>query len=265
MYDSRIGRRWEIDPVFYHWQSPYAAFNNNPIYFADPSGLEGEDVSGDKKGEVLKDEKGNVLKDENGQELRASFDSFEVKEKRLSKPMVRYYNMKQDNDGSFVPFNKFVYHKPHTSFQVIGASVKNKMIFGQLSLGARFFIMGNHGTIADGKTFIVLDQSFQATLAMPNLNGAISYGWGEMIMSSYLDDPLEIIINAEEKTYYNITLPIPGGRGATITFYQVKGNAGIDKTFIYNCIVIGKGGKGLIDTPTMNKLKKQRKKSINIC
>jgi RHS repeat-associated protein len=47
MYDSRIGRRWEIDPLTYEWQSPYAAFNNNPIYYADPSGLEGEGTDPD--------------------------------------------------------------------------------------------------------------------------------------------------------------------------------------------------------------------------
>jgi RHS repeat-associated protein len=43
MYDSRIGRRWEMDPITYEDQSPYAAFNNNPIYYSDPLGLEGED------------------------------------------------------------------------------------------------------------------------------------------------------------------------------------------------------------------------------
>jgi RHS repeat-associated protein len=42
MYDSRLGRRWEVDPITYPWQSPYATFNNNPIYFADPRGLKGE-------------------------------------------------------------------------------------------------------------------------------------------------------------------------------------------------------------------------------
>ncbi len=51
-YDSRTGRRWENDPLTYPWQSPYATFNNNPIYFADPAGLEGEgggDSGGDKE------------------------------------------------------------------------------------------------------------------------------------------------------------------------------------------------------------------------
>jgi len=42
-YDSRLGRRWNTDPVRYAWQSSYAAFNNNPIYFSDPLGLEGTD------------------------------------------------------------------------------------------------------------------------------------------------------------------------------------------------------------------------------
>ena len=40
-YDSRLGRRWNIDPITYASQSPYASFNNNPIFFSDPSGLEG--------------------------------------------------------------------------------------------------------------------------------------------------------------------------------------------------------------------------------
>ncbi len=41
-YDSRLGRRWNVDPIAYEFQSYYACFNNNPICFADPSGLEGE-------------------------------------------------------------------------------------------------------------------------------------------------------------------------------------------------------------------------------
>jgi LysM repeat protein len=40
-YDPRTGRRWNIDPLARYWQSPYVCFNNSPIVFADPDGLEG--------------------------------------------------------------------------------------------------------------------------------------------------------------------------------------------------------------------------------
>jgi len=37
-YDSRIGRRWNIDPVMKPWESSYSTFSNNPIWFTDPLG-----------------------------------------------------------------------------------------------------------------------------------------------------------------------------------------------------------------------------------
>lgn len=39
-YDSRLGRRWNIDPVVKTHESPYATFANNPIWFVDPSGAD---------------------------------------------------------------------------------------------------------------------------------------------------------------------------------------------------------------------------------
>jgi RHS repeat-associated protein len=43
-YDARLGRWLSIDPLTLNYpsQSPYAAFNNNPIYYSDPTGLEGD-------------------------------------------------------------------------------------------------------------------------------------------------------------------------------------------------------------------------------
>lgn len=43
-YDSRVVRRWNVDPRFreYASQSPYACFNGNPILFNDPTGEGGE-------------------------------------------------------------------------------------------------------------------------------------------------------------------------------------------------------------------------------
>jgi RHS repeat-associated protein len=39
-YDSRIGKRWNIDPVLRVWESPYSCFSNNPILQNDPDGDE---------------------------------------------------------------------------------------------------------------------------------------------------------------------------------------------------------------------------------
>ena len=39
-YDSRLGRRWNIDPVVKVHESPYVAFANNPIWFRDPNGAD---------------------------------------------------------------------------------------------------------------------------------------------------------------------------------------------------------------------------------
>ncbi|MFY7733270.1 MAG: polymorphic toxin type 44 domain-containing protein, partial [Bacteroidia bacterium] len=39
-YDSRLGRRWNVDPLSkdFPWQSSYLTFNNNPISLIDPDG-----------------------------------------------------------------------------------------------------------------------------------------------------------------------------------------------------------------------------------
>jgi RHS repeat-associated protein len=48
-YDPRIGRRWNIDPIMKEYESPYATYSNNPIYFVDPSGANSEgNGDGDK-------------------------------------------------------------------------------------------------------------------------------------------------------------------------------------------------------------------------
>jgi RHS repeat-associated protein len=60
-YDPRLGRWKSLDPLMakYPQMSPYVAFNNNPVFFIDPLGLEGtngdegggEPVKGHEKGE----------------------------------------------------------------------------------------------------------------------------------------------------------------------------------------------------------------------
>src|SRR5690554_5700060 len=44
-YDPRVVHRWNRDPMSfkYPWQSPYVINNNNPLFYTDPFGLEGEE------------------------------------------------------------------------------------------------------------------------------------------------------------------------------------------------------------------------------
>lgn len=65
MYDSRIGRRWELDPLHYDDQSPYSTYNDNPIRYSDQSGLKGDDVIATD----TKTGKTTYHKDANGKDL----------------------------------------------------------------------------------------------------------------------------------------------------------------------------------------------------
>ena len=59
-YDPRVGRWLSLDPLMtkYPAMSPFSAFNNSPIYFADPTGLEGEGATDPKTHKI---EKGETL------------------------------------------------------------------------------------------------------------------------------------------------------------------------------------------------------------
>jgi len=37
-YDPRLMRRWNVDPVYKAYESPYCTFGNNPIFYIDPHG-----------------------------------------------------------------------------------------------------------------------------------------------------------------------------------------------------------------------------------
>ena len=63
-YDARVARWKSLDPLMakYANQSPYATFNNNPIFFSDPTGLEGEEKPLNKSEKKFKKEVVDILK-----------------------------------------------------------------------------------------------------------------------------------------------------------------------------------------------------------
>tara|TARA_B100000674_G_scaffold238616_1_gene196111 strand:- start:1364 stop:4846 length:3483 start_codon:yes stop_codon:yes gene_type:complete len=46
-YDSRIGKRWSLDPAYKHHLSNYSVLGNNPIVFVDPNGDDWFECDGD--------------------------------------------------------------------------------------------------------------------------------------------------------------------------------------------------------------------------
>ncbi len=60
-YDSRLGRRWNVDPIVKPWESIYACYRNCPILLIDPTG---EDVDLSKLSEEDKSEIKNKVNSE---------------------------------------------------------------------------------------------------------------------------------------------------------------------------------------------------------
>ena len=62
--DTRLGGRWwSTDRIVKPWESPYAGFSNNPIYFIDPEGLDSKDRKEKRQGR--KDGKGTKYSADN--------------------------------------------------------------------------------------------------------------------------------------------------------------------------------------------------------
>ncbi len=51
-YDSRLGRRWNVDPVDKPWQTRYHAFSNKPIWNIDPNGANDDNYTIHDDGKV---------------------------------------------------------------------------------------------------------------------------------------------------------------------------------------------------------------------
>ena len=68
-YDTRIGRRANVDPIVKFWRSPYDVLDNNPIWKNDPYG---DDDYFNTKGEFLRsDNKGSLIKIDDGKNIIA--------------------------------------------------------------------------------------------------------------------------------------------------------------------------------------------------
>jgi len=89
-YDPRLGRWKSLDPLAGKFanMSPFNAFNNNPIFYTDPLGLEGE--KGSKKNKSKKD-KGNS-KTEDGESESSSTESGNMDDVAINTDDTKIWN-----------------------------------------------------------------------------------------------------------------------------------------------------------------------------
>ncbi len=59
-YDPAVARFTSIDPVTHHSMSTYTAFDNNPVFWADPSGADSETFDDYWNCQVANDENGGI-------------------------------------------------------------------------------------------------------------------------------------------------------------------------------------------------------------
>ncbi len=102
-YDSRLGRRWNIDNVVKHWESGYATFSNNPIFFVDPYGNTAGDYyskSGEHLGnDGIDDNKGYVA---NKEDVKFKSDGKIVDSEKTSKEVFTDNHKEFQNTASLL-------------------------------------------------------------------------------------------------------------------------------------------------------------------
>jgi RHS repeat-associated protein len=214
-YDPRIGRWLSLDPLMaqFPWQSPYCAFDNNPVYFTDPTGLKAEDwVRGGKSADGKKTYDDNVWhweesvtgKDQadalgandwiprsesrtittiDDKKATLSFDNFN------NRPQVEYENITENVESGISPF--------------LWSQVRTPDFSGAITNpGAGVFMIGN-----DPFDRAALKNQWGSSKTWHQFNGyvndmaweALFFAGGEAIMCGFLAKPTKLIYNTAKE------------------------------------------------------------------
>lgn len=127
-YDPRLGRRWNVDPVVKHQESPYATFANNPIWLVDPLGNDTNKVNSDGSQVVVQDLESTVnyqYTEDDG--TTHNLGSFEVNENGLIKLEDYNYSSQGLNIGFDVKNPDNTYMDPNALGSLLGALAENNI------------------------------------------------------------------------------------------------------------------------------------------
>lgn len=115
-YDSRIGRRWNIDPIFKEFESPYSTMGGNPVAFSDYFGLDwGTETSGTGKN------KKTILKSDVGDDIKGFEDWYKKSGLNLSKD--QYNKLHTDVETLLNNSKKTIYDRVNVTMTTIQGSI----------------------------------------------------------------------------------------------------------------------------------------------
>ncbi len=92
-YDARVARRWNVDPIFKEYESPFACLGNNPICVVDINGADTFDTNG-KLIRETKDHSINIQCIDNGKEVTKDITAMAlttVAQRIIIARVVEYY------------------------------------------------------------------------------------------------------------------------------------------------------------------------------
>jgi RHS repeat-associated protein len=101
-YDPRLGRWLSLDPMMgkYPNMSPYVAFNNNPVYFTDPLGLEGGPPENPSDGQIYTTDDGDQYQYSVNEEGKGSWTGYvgevEVTAQKPSEASIKIARLKHE-------------------------------------------------------------------------------------------------------------------------------------------------------------------------
>ena len=144
-YDSRLVRRWNVDPITKPWESPYACFNGNPIMNIDPKGLDGV-----------------PYKVKKGDNLSKIAKRFKTSVKSLQS-LNDIKNPDKINEGQILtvgstptPKESYMLGMPETDFS-------NNPLTGYNNSKNADFVVNDHATVQSLATYFVSDHGGQAS------------------------------------------------------------------------------------------------------
>jgi RHS repeat-associated protein len=261
MYDTRLGRRWNVDPLEVEWESPYATMRSNPIVLNDPNGDcpdgncgENEILAAQSLVDKLFDSTqglkdiSNELNSAASQWYTEQVQNGTYCEDSPSSDMMAFIDlvsylwgntvaMSAQPSGTYDGFKSFVYESNASTFEKANYIVTNgenyrqqyEFFFGLLIPTVTEFIVGASMTLASTSSFSAIRVNEIPRFSLPSIiarNVPKKAGhltpWAEMTEA-------EKIAFKHSYTRHWTELGLPGYKEGNMTYYQGLFNDAVTK------------------------------------